>query len=102
VIVCLPFSEDLCNVRLMLASTRFWKPLLNGYSGFAPLSYFHAAAVLRDFPNRTSIEYLRAQGVTHVVVDAAAVGDARLALIDRAPELSLLSADNRVRIYGFK
>jgi len=102
VVVCLPFAEDLCNVRLMLASTRFWKPLLNGYSGYAPPSYFHNVEVLRDFPDRTAIEYLRAQGVTHVVVDAAAVGTARLALIDQVPELSLLSADNRVRIYGLK
>lgn len=102
VVVCLPFSEELCNVRLMLASTRFWQPLLNGYSGFAPPSYFHDADALRDFPNRTAIEYLRAQGVTHVVVDAAAVGDARLTLIEQVPELSLLSADNRMRIYGLK
>jgi hypothetical protein len=102
VVACLPFTEELCNVRLMLASTRFWKPLLNGYSGFAPLSYIHDMDVLRDFPDRTAIEYLRTQGVTHVVVDTVAVGEARLALIEQVPELVLLSTDNRVQIYQLK
>ena len=102
VVVCFPFLEDVCNVRLMLASTRFWKPLLNGYSGFAPPSYRHNADILRDFPSRSAIEYLRAQGVTHVVVDAAGVGEVRMTLIEQMPELSLLSADKRIRIYVLK
>jgi hypothetical protein len=87
---------------LMLASTRFWKPLLNGYSGFTPPSYFHHLDVLRGFPDRAAIDYLRAQGVTHVVVDADGVGAARLALIEQVPELALLSAEARTRIYGLK
>src|SRR5207344_2303427 len=67
VVVCFPMTAEACNVRLMLASTRFWKPLLNGYSGFAPPSYFHHVDVLRGFPDRTAIENLRAEGITHVV-----------------------------------
>ena len=86
----------------MLASTQFWKPLWNGYSGFTPPSYFHHVDALRDFPDRTAIDYLRAQGATHVVVDSAAVGAARLALIEQVPELALFSADNRIRIYRLK
>lgn len=102
VVVCFPMAADVCNVRLMLASTQFWKPLWNGYSGFTPQSYFHHVDALRDFPDRTAIDYLRAQGATHVVVDTAAVGAARLALIEQVPELALLSADNRIRIYRLK
>ena len=102
VVVCVPFAADVCNVRLMLASTRFWKPLMNGYSGFTPPSYFHDLDMLRGFPDGAAVDYLRAQGVTHLVVDGDGVGAARLALIERVPELALLSADNRMRIYRLK
>ena len=102
VVVCVPVPADVCNVRLMLASTRFWKPLLNGYSGFTPPSYFQHVDALRGFPDRTAIEYLRAQGVTHVVVAADAIGPARLAVIEQVPEFALLSADARTRIYELK
>ena len=42
--------EAFQNVDCMLASTRFWKPLVNGYSSFMPESYMRSAAALDAFP----------------------------------------------------
>jgi uncharacterized membrane protein SirB2 len=72
VLVCFPFYGPLnihANTRYMLVSTRFWRPLLNGYSGFAPPSYFDNYNALALFPDRASIQYLRDRGVTHVAVE---------------------------------
>jgi len=56
------------NNEYMLASTRYWRPLLNGYSGFVPASYTRAWQSLTGFPDNRSLRALRALGVTHVVV----------------------------------
>ena len=64
------------NGPYVLASTRHWKPLVNGYSGFTPASYAEHAAVLSGFPDRASIEMLESLGVTHVVTHGRALGDA--------------------------
>ena len=40
------------NTRYMLMSTHFWTPMLNGYSGFAPPSYFENYTALASFPDR--------------------------------------------------
>src|SRR5262245_9983038 len=99
VIVCFPMTAEVCNTQLMLASTRFWKPLLNGYSGFTPPSYVHNVEMLRGFPDRTASDHLRAQGVTVVVVVTGRFGAAELAQIEQVPELTLLSTDGATRIY---
>jgi hypothetical protein len=56
------------NRIYMLHAATHWKPILNGYSGFTPESYRQHAEVLRAFPDRASLDYLRALGVSHVVV----------------------------------
>lgn len=56
------------NAGSMLASTRHWHPILNGYSGFVPVSYKRAWESLKGFPDNPSLRALRALGVTHVVI----------------------------------
>ena len=41
------------NDRFMLASTRFWKPMLNGYSGFKPASFYKNVEALPEFSRRS-------------------------------------------------
>src|SRR5205823_6132812 len=77
-------------------------PLLNGYSGFAPATFYHHAAALEGFPDRTSIEYLRSQGVTHVVVDTQALSEPRVALLDQVPELRPWKTDGVINIYEMR
>ena len=59
------------HTKAMLWSTFHWQPLVNGYSGFQPPSFYEHAAALQGFPDAASIEMLRALGVRlheHLVV----------------------------------
>lgn len=44
------------------------KKTVNGYSGYVAQSYHDAVNALSSFPSDTSIDYLRAQGISHVIV----------------------------------
>lgn len=102
-VACYPFPpprEAFHNVDCMLASTRFWKPLVNGYSSFMPESYTRSAAALDAFPEGDTLDYLRRLGVTHVIVFPGKVSAPRLERIDaHADRLVLWKADASARIY---
>ncbi|MGC4083476.1 MAG: hypothetical protein QM736_15535 [Vicinamibacterales bacterium] len=88
-VACYPFPpprEAFHNVDCMLASTRFWKPLVNGYSSFMPESYTRLAAALDAFPEGDTLDYLQRLGVTHVIVFPDKVSAPRLARIDAHPD----------------
>jgi uncharacterized membrane protein SirB2 len=104
-VACFPFPprrEAFHNVDCMLASTRFWHPLVNGYSSFIPERYDREAAALDAFPEGTTLQYLRELGVTHVVVFVNQLSAPRLAHLSEHPELSLWKEDESVRIYLLK
>lgn len=44
------------------------RPLVNGYSGFAPQTYLDLSGLMRRFPDQASLTALRRQGVSHCVV----------------------------------
>jgi hypothetical protein len=83
----------------MLASTRFWHPLVNGYSSFIPERYDREAAALDAFPEENTLAYLKQLGVTHVVVFVNQLSAPRLAHLAEHPELTLWKEDASVRIY---
>jgi len=56
------------HARYMLNSTEHWRPLLNGYSGYLPLSYRRNAALFWFFPEEHAILAMRQAGATHVMV----------------------------------
>ena len=95
-----PPESVFLNARYMLYSTRSFKPMLNGYSGFTPQSYRRHVEAMRPFPDRASIDYLREVGVTHVVVQGHLMSDNRLAALDRFRELQLTFTDGSLRIYA--
>jgi hypothetical protein len=104
-VACFPFPprrEAFHNVDCMLASTRFWHPLVNGYSSFIPERYDREAAALDAFPEGATLQYLRQLGVTHVVVFTNQLSAPRLAHLGEHPELSLWKADQSVRIYELR
>jgi hypothetical protein len=105
VIACFPFyPRELVhsNARYSLYSTRFFKPMLNGYSGFRPQSYLRHAEALRPFPDQASIDYLREVGVTHVVVEGHLMSDSRLSALGGFPDLRLTFTDGSLRIYALE
>ena len=86
------------NARYMLASTRHFKPLLNGYSGFLPQSYRRNAVALQNFPDAGSLAVLRATGVSHVVVHTDDMPDLEAQLI-LVPDLVPFVSEAGIHIY---
>jgi len=56
------------NAPYVLASTAHWRPLMNGYSGYIPMTYRDHAASFWFFPEDFAIQAMRRAGVTHVMV----------------------------------
>ena len=91
------------NARYLLDQTRHWRPMVNGYSSFAPellRSARRAAAILsRAGP----IEELRSIRVSHVVLhrDAFAyeAGVDRLNSLRSYPDLEFLWQEDGVVVY---
>ena len=90
----------------MLANTRYFKPLLNGYSSFHPESFEARGRALNSFPSEPALAELRVAGVTHVLVHAAAFerryGRAALDAIDTITALEFETADEGIRLYRLR
>jgi hypothetical protein len=102
VLAFFPFYESArfhLNAPYMLATTKSWQPMLNGYSGFKPASYYEHVRRLASFPDQASIDYLRGLGVTHVIVDGPAMRPGRVELLANFPELHLWQTDGAIRMY---
>ena len=81
------------NANYMLDSTRHWKPLLNGYSGFTPESYRKRADILWYFPFRAaSFAELDRAGVSYVVLHLPEYGS------QRREARELIAASGRWRV----
>jgi hypothetical protein len=61
-------DDFLVQGRALFRSTAHWRPLVNGRSGFYPISPFVEAGFLNRFPEAPAVEYLRAAGACAVVV----------------------------------
>lgn len=101
VVAELPFPEPgrvAANGPAVHASTRYWHPLLNGYSGYTPGSYVAHYVAFQAFPDPSSVDALRRAGVTHIVVDVAQAPGA-VAALQRVAGVTLLASDTRRRVY---
>jgi hypothetical protein len=87
------------NAPFMLASTRTFNPMLNGYSGFKPASYYKNVEELAGFPDDRSIAHLQRLGVSVLLVDGRNMRPANLARIPEFPQLSKIADDGNLRIY---
>ena len=56
------------HTEYMLASTRHWKPLVNGYSDHTPSDVIAEAPVLATFPSAEAWDVLRRHGTRYVVM----------------------------------
>ena len=88
------------NTAFMLGSTRFWKPIVNGYSGFKPPSLYANVEALRGFPDDRSMARLGELGVTHVIVDARHMPEASVNRVEQYPQLRLMFTDGWLRLYS--
>ncbi|MFN8061646.1 MAG: hypothetical protein U0Q12_20985 [Vicinamibacterales bacterium] len=87
------------NGAFVVNSTAHWRPLVNGYSGFASPAYARRAEVLSGFPDDESWQLLRELHVSHIVMHV----DRDPALARRLQdltELTLVAANRDIRIYA--
>jgi hypothetical protein len=91
------------NAPSMVYSTRHWRPMLNGYSGFRPASYEKSYEAARTFPSDDSLIALSSLGVTHVVVHQQAMNngqpDPRYDPYEKIASLHLVARDDDTLIY---
>jgi len=102
VLVELPFPPARANgpnAAYMVASTRHWRPLLNGYSGFVPASYRRRAESLAAFPGGDTVDELIADGVTHIMIHTRRWnrGPSAIARLQRDRRLVLTREDDEGR-----
>lgn len=83
------------NAPYMLNSTRHWKPMVNGYSGFLPVSYRHNYERLERFPEPAVLQALVDLGVTHVVLHTAG----RIVAAEQTPGLTRVASGADLAIY---
>jgi hypothetical protein len=105
VVVELPFyppRDFMANAPYMLNSTRHWRPILNGYSGFRPASYAKAFAATQGFPEAASLIALHDLGVTHVVLHADFFGQAFVDQLNRTASLSFVAAEGPIFVYRLR
>lgn len=94
------------NGPYVLANTRYFRPLLNGYSSFHPESFEARGRALNSFPSVVALAELRAAKVTHVTVHARGFarryGEAALKAIDTITDLELVTDQDGIRLYRLK
>ena len=94
------------NARYLLDQTRHWRPMINGYSSFAPESFFQRAARLQSFPAPETIQELRSIHVSHVVLHRApleaAFGAQAIASLRAHPDLEFVVEQDGVIIYRIR
>lgn len=94
------------NGRYVLANTRYFRPLLNGYSGFHPEPFLERGRALNSFPSEQALAELKVAGVTDVLVHVDAFRDryrnAALEAIDTVPALEFVVEEGGIRLYRLK
>jgi hypothetical protein len=94
------------NGPYVLANTRYFKPLLNGYSSFHPESFETRGRALNTFPSEPALAELRVAHVTHVAVHTQPFerryGAAALAAVDTSADLELVADEDGIRLYRLK
>jgi hypothetical protein len=87
------------NARYMINSTRHFRPMLNGYSGFAPASFHEHVAAVARFPHPDAIDALRTAGVTHVFVHLDGFTQEQQSLMETSASLRRMRAEGRIVLY---
>jgi hypothetical protein len=94
------------NAAYMLNSTRHWKPLVNGYSGFMPASYVRLQGALAGFPGQDALDTMHRRGITHVVLHEAAFvgmhGRSAFEEIGTIQSLQEIARDGDIHVYRLR
>lgn len=87
------------NAHAMLNSTENWQPLVNGYSGFQPPSYYRNLEALASFPADAAFAHLRTLGVTHLFLHEDQVSDETLAALRARRDVTRADGFGSIGLY---
>lgn len=90
------------NARYMVHSTRHFRPLVNGYSGFETEAFRQRADRWRRFPEPSVLQEMQQLGVTHVVVDTREFAAAPVPAAVENPGLELIAEEDGRRLYKLR
>jgi PA14 domain-containing protein len=101
-VVEIPFfgsTSSQFHASYMLNSTAHWRPIVNGYSGFQPPSFYQHAGILQGFPDEASLAMLHDLGVTHVFVHTTQMPKEALDAINRDRRLKHVETFGSISLY---
>lgn len=93
------------NAGYLLASTVHWRPLVNGFGGFAPPDFDDNAHLAGGFPSVLTVAWLQEIGVGYVVIHLDRYGDhavrmlSELEKLERRRDLVLEFVEGPTRLY---
>jgi hypothetical protein len=87
------------HAHAMLNSTRHWQPIVNGYSGFQPASFYRHAGPLQLFPDDPALAIIKEIGVTHVFVHTNQYSADQLRQIGLRPDLQRVDSFGETVLY---
>ena len=90
------------NGPYVFANTRYFKPLLNGYSSFHPETFEARGRALNSFPGDAALAELKAAHVTRVLVHTRRYERTVLDKIDAVPQLQFETEEDGIRLYRLK
>jgi hypothetical protein len=95
------------NAEYVVNSTAHWRSLMNGYSGYIPVTYVDAASLMWYFPDARAFPPMNANGVTHIMVHPHRWGHESSRVIERIagqPDLELIAVDEKtgIRLYRYR
>jgi hypothetical protein len=95
------------NAEYVVNSTAHWRPLMNGYSGYTPVTYVDAASLMWYFPDARAFPPMKANGVTHIMVHPRRWGQESSKVIEsiaNQPDLELIAVDEKtsMRLYRYR
>ncbi len=94
------------NARYLLASTAHWRPLLNGFGGFAPPDFDDTTRLAGMFPSVLAVAWLQDVGVGYVVLHTDHYTDSHLrelsGRLEKRRDLVLEVASGTTRLYRIR
>lgn len=90
------------NARYMVAGTRHFRPLVNGYSGFEPAAFRERAKAWEAFPSDTVLDDMTRAGVTHAVLHVKELRERVVREASVSARLQLVADDGERRLYRLR
>lgn len=90
------------HAHAMLNSTRNWQPIVNGYSGFQPASFYRVAGPLQLFPADEALATMKEIGVSHVFVHTNQYSAEEMRQIAARGDLERIDGFGEIELYSIR